>query len=111
MSAAMAPLSGRRIGIRAGHGPGAEESTSAGPRHQGIAGGTGSMTVVNAISSGRLPRWLRVTLVASLLALACGVGLLAYRHTTQPKTLTVAAGSLDGYVPRYMSAIAARQLF
>ena len=61
-----------------------------------------------AITSRRLPRWLRVTLVAGLVALACGVGLLSYRHSTQPKTLTVAAGSLDGYVPRFMSAIAAR---
>lgn len=66
------------------------------------------MTVVDAISSGRLPRWLRVALVASLLALAGGAGLLVWRQATKPQTLTIVAGSLDGYVPRFMSAVAAR---
>jgi len=49
-----------------------------------------------------------VALVMGLVLLACGAGLLTYRHANQPKTLTVAASSLDGYVPRFMSAIAAR---
>ena len=105
----MVPLSGRRMcaGGRA-RIEAMKTSTEARQRFRGSASGAGGMTVVNAISSGRLPRWLRVALVASLLGLACGAGLLAYRQATQPKTLTIVAGSLDGYVPRFMTAIAAR---
>jgi TRAP-type uncharacterized transport system substrate-binding protein len=55
-----------------------------------------------------LPRWLRVTLVACLAILACGAGLFAYRYATHPATLTLAAGSIDGDVPRLMSAVAAQ---
>ena len=44
----------------------------------------------------------------SLGILAAGAGLFGYRYITQPTTLTIAAGSLDGDVPRIMSAIAAR---
>src|SRR5215212_8144773 len=62
----------------------------------------------DAIHSGRLPRWLRVALVLSLVVLVGGIGLFTYRQTNQPKTLTIAAGSLDGYVPRFVSAVAAR---
>src|SRR4051794_13939453 len=64
--------------------------------------------MMDAIHSGRLPRWLRVALVLGLVVLAGGTGLFAYRQANQPKTLTIAAGSLDGYVPRFMSAVAAR---
>ena len=54
-----------------------------------------------AITSGRLPRRLRVALLTGLVMLACGAGVLAYRHVTHPKTLTVAAGSLSGIsIPR-----------
>jgi TRAP transporter TAXI family solute receptor len=67
-----------------------------------------SKIALAAIMPGRLPRALRVVLVLSLVILTCGLGLMAYRHVTQPKTLTIAAGSIDGYVPRLMSAIAAR---
>src|SRR5215510_12557412 len=61
-----------------------------------------------AVLSGRLPRWLRIVLVLSLGILAAGAGLFGYRYITQPTTLTIAAGSLDGDVPRIMSAMAQR---
>ena len=75
---------------------------------QTIAIGAGLAAVVVAIATGRLPRWLRVLLVLGLAILACGGGLYAYRHYTYPKTLTVAAGSIDGAAPQLMSAIGAR---
>ena len=73
-----------------------------------IAIGAGLATVLVAIATGRLPRWLRIVLVAGLAILACGAGLFGYRYATHPRMLTVAAGSFDGDVPRFMSAIAAR---
>jgi hypothetical protein len=75
--------------------------------YQQIAIGAALLAVV-AITSGRLPRWMRTTLVVALLALAAGAGLFAYRYVTNPVTLTVAAGSLDGDVPRFMAALASR---
>ena len=71
-----------------------------------IGGATAAMVV--AIATGRMPRWLRVTLVVAVLVLACGVSLFAYRYATQPSTLTVAVGSADGDAFRLMSAIASR---
>ena len=50
----------------------------------------------------------RFVLVLGLGILAAGAGLFGYRYITQPTTLTIAAGSLDGDMPRIMSAIAAR---
>src|SRR5262245_24836100 len=76
--------------------------------YQQIAIGAVLLAVVAAITSGRLPRWLRATLVVALLALAAGAGLFAYRYVTNPVTLTIAAGSLDGDVPRFMAALASR---
>ena len=64
--------------------------------------------MVVAMATGRLPRWLRATLVVALAALAGGAGLFAYRYVTNPTTLTVAAGSSDGDVPRFMMALASR---
>jgi len=58
--------------------------------------------------ASRLPQWLRVALVGLLVVLATGGGLLAYRYLTLPKTLTVAAGSIDAEAVRIMSAIASR---
>jgi TRAP transporter TAXI family solute receptor len=46
--------------------------------------------------------------VLSLGILAAGAGLFGYRYITQPTTLTIATGSLDGDVPRIMSAMAQR---
>jgi TRAP transporter TAXI family solute receptor len=66
------------------------------------------VAMVAALATGRLPRWLRVTLVACLAIVACGAGVYAYRYATHPTTLTLAAGSVDSDVPRLLSAIAAR---
>src|SRR5262249_56959474 len=77
-------------------------------QYQQIAIGAGLLAVVAAIASGRLPRWLRATLVIALVALAAGAGLFAYRYVYNPVTLTVAAGSLDGDVPRLMTAPSSR---
>ena len=77
-------------------------------QYQQIAIGAGLLAVVVAIATGRLPRWLRVMLVVALAALAGGVGLFAYRYVNIPTTLTVAGGSLDGDVPRFMAALASR---
>lgn len=77
-------------------------------QYQQIAVGAGLLAVVVAITTGRLPRWLRISLVIALAALAGGAGLFAYRYISNPTTLTVAAGSLDGDVPRFMAALASR---
>ena len=60
------------------------------------------------IGTGRLPRWLRVLLVAALVVLVSGVGLFTHRYMTRPVTLTVAVGSIEGEVARLMAAIASR---
>ena len=62
---------------------------------QALAIGAGLATVAAALATGRLPRWVRVTLVLGILVLACGGGLYAYRYFNHPTTLTVAAGSAD----------------
>jgi TRAP-type uncharacterized transport system substrate-binding protein len=56
----------------------------------------------------KLPLWLRFVLVAGVVALAIGAGLLGYRYYTRPITLTVAAGSADGEAVKAMSTIASR---
>ena len=76
-------------------------------QYQQLAIRAGLMAVVLALVSGRLPRWVRIVLVLGLVALACGAGLFGYRTLSEPKTLTVAAGSLDGDAPRIISAFAA----
>ncbi len=60
-----------------------------------------------ALATGRLPRWLRVTLIFSLASLACAAGLAVYRYATHPAALTVATGFIDGDATRLMSAVAA----
>jgi TRAP transporter TAXI family solute receptor len=77
-------------------------------QYQQIAIGAGLLAVIAAIATGRLPRWLRIMLVVALAALAGGAGLFAYRFVSNPTTLTVAAGSLDGDAPRFMAALASR---
>jgi TRAP transporter TAXI family solute receptor len=82
--------------------------TTARSQWQLVAIGAALMATVVAVASGRLPRWLRVVLVLGLAILACGAALYAYRYTTRPATLTIAAGSLDGDAPRLLSEIATR---
>ena len=55
-----------------------------------------------------LSRWMRIALVVGLAALTMGLGFYAYRYSTRPVTLTVAAGSLDGEGTRLMNALASR---
>lgn len=54
------------------------------------------------------PLWLRIVLLAGVVGLASGAGLLAYRYYTRPVTLSVAVGSIDGEAAKAMSAIASR---
>jgi TRAP-type uncharacterized transport system substrate-binding protein len=61
-----------------------------------------------SITSIRLPLWLRLVLIAGVVVLASGAGLLAYRYYTHPVTLTVAVGSIDGEAANAMSAIAGK---
>src|SRR5262245_27109905 len=75
---------------------------------QGLAIGAGLLALIIAVATGRLPRWLRVTVVLGLVILAAGAGFYAYRYYNYPRTLTVAAGSIDGVAPQLMSAISAR---
>src|SRR5215475_11125270 len=76
--------------------------------YQQVAIAAGALAVLIALASGRLPRWLRIVLVFSLVIMATGAGFFAYRYFTQPMTLTIATGSLDGDVTRALSAITAR---
>ncbi|MGE3990789.1 TAXI family TRAP transporter solute-binding subunit [Pseudorhodoplanes sp.] len=55
-----------------------------------------------------LTRWTRIALVVGLVALTTGLAFYAYRYSTRPVTLTVAAGSLDGEGARLMNALASR---
>ena len=74
----------------------------------GAAAGAGVLAVVAGIATRRAPRWVRVTVILGLVAIACGAGIYAYRYSKQPTTLTVVAGSLDGDAPKLMEAIAGR---
>jgi TRAP-type uncharacterized transport system substrate-binding protein len=58
--------------------------------------------------SFQLPTWLKIVMVGVVTALAVGAGVFAYRYFTYPVTLTVAAGSADGYAAQIMSSIAGR---
>jgi TRAP-type uncharacterized transport system substrate-binding protein len=77
-------------------------------RGQSIAIVGGIVAILAALATGRLPRWLRIALIASLTALICGLGLFAYRYVNHPATLTVSVGSIDGDAARLMSAVAVR---
>jgi TRAP transporter TAXI family solute receptor len=58
--------------------------------------------------SFQLQQWLKIVLVGLVVALATGAGVFGYRYFTRPVTLTVAAGSVDGYAAQIMSSIATR---
>ncbi|MDC7984797.1 TAXI family TRAP transporter solute-binding subunit, partial [Rhodoplanes sp. TEM] len=75
---------------------------------QKVAVGTAVAAGLAAVATGRLPRWLRVAVVLAAAVIAFAAGLWGWRLFTAPKTLTVAAGSLDGAMPRTVSAVAAR---
>ena len=75
-------------------------------QYQQIAFGAAMLAIIAALASGRLPRWLRVLLVAGLVLIAAGAGVYAYRYVKTPTTLTIVAS--DGEAPRLISAIAAR---
>ena len=56
----------------------------------------------------RVPQVVRVLLVGLAVVLASGAGLFAYRWYSQPRTMTLAAGSYDGEAVQLMSVIAGR---
>src|SRR5215475_11978565 len=60
------------------------------------------------MGSIKLPVWMRIAVIAVVVALATGAGLYAYRWYTRPVTLSIAVGSLDGEAPKVVSAIASR---
>ncbi len=56
----------------------------------------------------KLPIWLRIAVVVGVTLLAAGGSLLAYRWYVHPVKLSIAVGSLDGELPKVMSALASR---
>jgi TRAP transporter TAXI family solute receptor len=60
------------------------------------------------LTGGRLPRWVRVVLLACATVFTIGLGLFTYQYMTHPHTLTVATGSLAGEGAVIMSTIANR---
>jgi TRAP transporter TAXI family solute receptor len=54
----------------------------------------------------RMPLWLRVVSLIGVTIVVTGASLLAYRWYAHPKTLTLAAGSIDGEAAKAMSAMA-----
>ena len=63
---------------------------------------------MDRITRAKLPRWLRIALVAGILILVTGASLFAYRWYVRPTTLTIAVGSLDGEASRLVSAFAGK---
>jgi TRAP-type uncharacterized transport system substrate-binding protein len=53
-----------------------------------------------------LPLWVRAVLLAGVLCLVAGAGLISYRFYMRPTTLTIAVGSLDGEAKQTASVIA-----
>jgi TRAP-type uncharacterized transport system substrate-binding protein len=60
------------------------------------------------LAGRRLPRWVRVVLLACVTVFTIGLGLFTYQYMTHPRTLTVATGSLAGEGAVIMSTIANR---
>jgi ABC-type nitrate/sulfonate/bicarbonate transport system substrate-binding protein len=55
-----------------------------------------------------LPFWVRVVLLAGVLCIVAGAGLISYRLYLRPTTLTIAVGSFDGEAKQIASVIAGR---
>ena len=55
-----------------------------------------------------LPFWVRAILLTGVVCILAGAGLISYRLYMQPKTLTIAVGSLDGEAKQVASLIASR---
>jgi TRAP-type uncharacterized transport system substrate-binding protein len=64
--------------------------------------------VILRLTSVKVPKWLRIAVVASVIVMAVGAALFSYRWYFRPTTLTVTVGSLDGEAARIVSAIAGR---
>ena len=60
------------------------------------------------MNSIRLSLWRRIVVLAGVVVVVTGIGLLGYRYYARPVTLTVAVGSIDGEAAKAMSAIASR---
>src|SRR5882672_8757238 len=60
------------------------------------------------MNSIRLSLWRRIVLLAGVVVVVTGGGLLGYRYYTRPVTLTIAVGSIDGEAAKAMSAVASR---
>ena len=58
--------------------------------------------------SAPLPLWARATLLAGLVGVVLGAGVLAYRYFSKPVTLSLAVGSFDGEATKVASIIAGR---
>jgi TRAP transporter TAXI family solute receptor len=58
--------------------------------------------------ASRISQGLRAALVGCLVVAATATGLFAYRYLTQPKILTIAAGSVEGESARLITAIEGR---
>ena len=56
----------------------------------------------------KLPVLLRIAAVAGLTVLAASGSLFAYRWYVRPVNLSIAVGSLDGELPKAVSALASR---
>jgi TRAP-type uncharacterized transport system substrate-binding protein len=55
-----------------------------------------------------LPFWVRAVLLAGVLCIVAGAGLIGYRLYLRPTTLTIAVGSFDGEAKQIASTIAGR---
>ena len=55
-----------------------------------------------------LPFWVRAILLAGVVCIIAGAGLISYRFYRQPTTLTIAVGSLDGEAKQIASLVASR---
>lgn len=58
--------------------------------------------------SAPLPLWARAILLAGLVGVILGAGVLAYRYYSKPVTLSLAVGSFDGEATKVASIIAGR---